>query len=204
MIPELLISKMAYDEHCIENKEHNKTVYKMPNELRYFRFAPKLLVKFQPLIYKLRLIGYSSEVGESIKKIIPKLYYPLYGLSFAYIGADTYYAALDADRHYTKKDISKEQHDKMVNYTIGDKLIFHTFASVLLPAMTITGIVKTSKFILTNMLPKRYAFYGSAIIGLCSIPFIIKPIDDSTEYILDKYIRPMYPVKLEHELIAHE
>ena len=47
--------------------------------------------------------------------------------------------------------------------------------------------------------PKIPGKLGKAIpslIGIASIPFIIHPIDNGTDYNLDKFVRPYYPVNI--------
>lgn len=141
------------------------------------------------LIASQRGLAYASEVGEAGRPVIHKwLVRALYGASFLYVGADTYHKAMDA-------------HNMGVNETelkilVGDTVLFHALASMAVPALTIHSIVKYSELVLRSVPMSarvaRFATIAPTMAGLCSIPFIIEPIDHAVEFAMDHTARTFY------------
>jgi fission process protein 1 len=79
-----------------------------------------------------------------------------------------------------------------------DLTIWHTFASMILPAITIHTIVNTSTKGLklltkSTVLPNKLKILPT-VIGLCSIPLIIHPLDHITDYAMDSSVRKLYKI----------
>lgn len=130
-----------------------------------------------------RPLAYSSEVGESLRHTLPKLVTPLYALSFAYVGADLAY------------DVYKAPQDKRMEVGI-KRGIWHGLASILMPAITINRIVWFGNQVFKSN--PRCQLY-SAVLGLCSIPFVVHPIDHGVDIVCDNYINPQLDRLLHHE-----
>lgn len=147
-------------------------------------------------IVSIRSLAYTSEGAEAMRPIVHKAIVRLgYGLSFGYVGADIGLKLYDI----------KDQPSQIIKYKALDLSAWHLSASLVVPAVTIhtfvSGITKLQKkFIYTaTKLPTRFGKVFPTICGLISIPFIIKPIDYGTDFVMDKYVRPYYPVQIPHE-----
>ena len=64
-------------------------------------------------------------------------------------------------------------------------------ASVMIPGAAINMIVKSSRLVLSRatFLPTIAAGWGPTGIGLASIPFIIHPIDNAVDQLMDNTVR---------------
>ena len=144
---------------------------------------------------RIRPIAYASEVGESFRPITSLfLVRFLYGVSWGYIFLDTGLNIRKlGDKSFEIKSL-----------TFFDTFTWHILASLVLPATTIHAIVGQSKKIITkiNIKNKNILKFGPTFMGLCSIPFIIHPLDHLTDYFMDNTLRKLYsdklPKKLEH------
>jgi len=129
-----------------------------------------------------RLLGYANEVGEAFRKLVPSAVVKAsYGVSFAYVLADTF------------DKTKKAPEGKKAVYAV-DTLIWQTLASIAIPGFTINRICALSYFLLNKskgMSPSARLWTTTAI-GLASIPFIVKPIDHGVDYVMDKTLRKMY------------
>ncbi|CAK9053877.1 Mitochondrial fission process protein 1 (Mitochondrial 18 kDa protein) (MTP18), partial [Durusdinium trenchii] len=132
----------------------------------------------------LRLLGYANEVGEAFRPVLPRFVRPSYAVAFSYVLADTGHkmASVEADRVRAG----------------ADTLVWQTFASVLLPGLLINRVVWVAQGAV-NALPtgklisapvKRWA---PVALGLGTIPFIVKPIDDFVHVAMDKSFRKIFP-----------
>lgn len=136
-----------------------------------------------------RPLAYASELGESARPLVPSwVVRSLYGISWGYVIMDT------VVKTYSVKDQGKE---KMSYYAL-DQVIWHSFASMMLPSITIHTIVKYSGKMINKMVkPNTFVGrYGATILGLSSIPFIIHPFDRLTDYLMDKSYRKCFSNKL--------
>jgi mitochondrial fission process protein 1 len=127
-----------------------------------------------------RLVSYSSEVGEAVRPIAPAWIVKfLWGFSFAYVGADLVHHG------YVRKDLEKDKLWK----NVADRTLWHLSASIIVPAATIHTVVGASKKLLFKTRYGRYAGLLSTSIGLGMIPFIVHPIDNGTDWVMDQTIR---------------
>ena len=136
-----------------------------------------------------RPLAYASELGESVRPLVPKfLVKSLYGISWAYVILDT------IAKTYSVRDQGRE---KMAVYAM-DLAIWHSLASMALPAFTIHSIVKYSGKVIKKCSDpaSKFGKFGPTIIGLCSIPFIIHPLDHVTDFSMNNTLRKFYSHKM--------
>lgn len=137
-----------------------------------------------------RPLAYASEVGESVKSVVPKVVYrSLWGLSIGYVAVDTSVQVynLSEIQGVTNKDITVKTFDTV---------IWHSIASLAVPGLTIHTIVngahKATSMVPAKMFPRAVALCPP-LVGLASIPFIIHPIDRATDWFMDNTFRQVYP-----------
>lgn len=197
-------NKIHTDSKIDIDPELLRTLEKIDEDSRfmtYFRFAPRLMKVLRPL-------AYASEVGESFRNVVaPKLVKLSYGLSIAYVVGDV---GIKVGEIYVDKKIEDEnKRNKMIMWTFGDQFLFHTSASLIAPAVIIHQTVKRTgqgleylknnkKFMdnqkltkLTRLFNHKHFRLVPTVIGLCTIPFIIKPIDNATDWVLYKTLRTL-------------
>jgi fission process protein 1 len=130
----------------------------------------------------LRLMGYANEVGESLRFVYPPLVVPSYALSIGYVLGDT----IDKAR----REPQTGRFSKAM-----DVLIWQMLASVAVPGATINLTVKAARAALgvrKSSLPNSLTpvqRWGPTAIGLGVIPFIVQPIDQAVDHLMDDFIR---------------
>lgn len=158
--------------------------------LAYFRnlgiLAKKGFLLFGHGVSSARPLAYASEFGESLRPIAPKWFVRgMYGLSIGYVISDI----------GIKIHEIKDQGTETILMKAGELTLWHTSASLVLPAVCIHTIVKSSTKLLDivkHMVEKRgmklpkHAKFAPVILGLSSIPFIIHPIDEITDFGMGK------------------
>mgnify|MGYP001609649464 CR=1 FL=1 len=126
-----------------------------------------------------RPLAYASELGESLRKLIPQLVRPLYCISF-------FYVFMDMSLKY-KFYVGKKSVDYKKAY-MKDLFLWHMGASIIFPAIFINRFVHyTSIFFKKTTIPFRK--FLPTLFALSLIPFIIHPLDDLTDYIMDNSYR---------------
>ena len=89
-----------------------------------------------------------------------------------------------------------------------DTLVWQGLASVAIPGFTINRICWASGHLLqkSTKLPSITRKWTVTAIGLASIPFIIKPIDRSVDWLLDSSLRRWYGIGpiLNQEIVHHK
>lgn len=140
------------------------------------------------LLKNYRSISYASEVGESARPIVPKwCVNALYAVSFCYVGVDLI--------HVWRENNHRQDNLGSNLIVVGDRALWHASASIVTPAVTIHTIVKTVKYALEKgKCSSKSAKLGATLMGLTSIPFIIHPIDEGTDWIMDKTCRKFYNI----------
>jgi len=137
------------------------------------------------LVAEQRFLAYTSEVGESFRPLVPKyLVNATYGISICYVGADVWIHA-----HNMHKN-NKPKNEIIVQ--TADRLIWHSFASMILPAVTIHSIVKYSKKLNWFSGMPMVKCWFPTVFALSCIPFIIHPLDHVTDIAMDHTIRKLY------------
>lgn len=93
-----------------------------------------------------------------------------------------------------KPSIDENLKYKEVGIATMDTLIWQGLASVAVPGFTINRICWATRRILLSIkaLPAPIQTWGVVAAGLGSIPFIVKPIDNSTDWFMDATIRKLY------------
>lgn len=174
------------------------------------RYVSSLVRKPQHLMRQLRPTAYASEVGESFRPVVkPWLVNMAYALSIGYVCADTAFHTYNVHSTLKKQSLPNDQIVKQTAINFGDKAVWHTFASMVLPAVTVHSVVKysgktinyglnRSSYMTTKHLASigRYSRIGSVFMGLASIPFIIHPLDHLTDYVMDNTVRKLYGKQL--------
>jgi fission process protein 1 len=159
----------------------------------YVSRISRLLLTINKNLQVLRPLAYASEVGESFRPITSSYIVKfLYAISWGYVFLDT------GIRVHKVNDKSYE----IISLTFFDSLTWHVLASMVLPAFTIHAIVENSKklFKKSNIQNIPLKKYTPTVIGLCSIPFIIHPLDHFTDYLMNNTIRQFYCNKLPKNL----
>ncbi|XP_013090356.2 mitochondrial fission process protein 1-like [Biomphalaria glabrata] len=139
----------------------------------------------------LRYLGYANEVGESFRFMVPvKVVWFSYFVSSGYVIAD----ALDKGYKVWKKPFQREEKrlEKTAIATI-DTLIWQGLASVVIPGFTINRICwATNKLMTRTALPQPVKKWSVVVVGIGSIPFIVKPIDRAVDLLMDSTLRKLY------------
>lgn len=173
-----------------------------PVDLKYIDQADHINEDVRPIAYlrnigtvlrKARLLTYSSEVGESGRPVMHRnIVRGLYSLSFGYVGLDIahFYAKTAKQVGDTQIEVAGIPMAEK-NVLTADRAAWHSMASFAFPTLAIHSIVKHSKktLIRTGM---RYPHIAAPVLGLVSIPFIIHPIDEVTDWIMDNTVRRLY------------
>ncbi|XP_015782754.1 mitochondrial fission process protein 1 [Tetranychus urticae] len=136
-----------------------------------------------------RLMGYANECGESFRALIHVNWVRLsYAVASGYVVADT------VDKCYKQSKLPFENEStkrRKVLKTLVDTMVWQSLASVIIPGFTINRICVVSLIILTrhSHLQRQRAKWATVFIGLGSIPFIVKPIDNLVDYFMDSFFR---------------
>uniref|UniRef100_K3W7W3 Mitochondrial fission process protein 1 n=1 Tax=Globisporangium ultimum (strain ATCC 200006 / CBS 805.95 / DAOM BR144) TaxID=431595 RepID=K3W7W3_GLOUD len=138
-----------------------------------------------------RYLGYSNELGESFRPIVPRLVAPSYAVAFAYVLGDTLDKASKAEARAQTQRLSDGKHRAVVADATVDTLLWQTMASVAIPGFTINRVVAlssaaTERTVKNLPLVRRWA---PTAIGLGVIPLIIHPIDHLVDQIMDSTTR---------------
>ncbi|XP_063171347.1 mitochondrial fission process protein 1 isoform X3 [Candoia aspera] len=140
----------------------------------------------------LRYLGYANEVGESFRALVPvSVVWASYGVATAYVTADA------VDKGKKAAAAAKPLEEGRTTRTavaVVDTFIWQGLASVVIPGFTINRICAGSLYLMGSLtrwpLPVRK--WTTAAVGLMAIPFIIKPIDRSVDFLLDSSLRKLY------------
>ncbi|CAM9622459.1 unnamed protein product [Ascophyllum nodosum] len=136
----------------------------------------------------LRYLGYANEVGEAFRPLVPEaVVIASYGVAISYVTADA-----------ISKGVACAKNSGSTTCALPasfDVLTFQMLASVVFPGFTINRWVAVvdhlvSAYDLEAQVPGVGTWLPTAA-GLAFIPFIVKPLDNLVELMLDKTIRPM-------------
>ncbi|XP_048755669.2 mitochondrial fission process protein 1-like [Ostrea edulis] len=140
----------------------------------------------------IRYLGYSNEVGEAFRAQVPVRWVHLsYVAASGYVVADAVHKGWEASQK-SWEDESKRR--SRVGWAVLDTLIWQGLASVAIPGFTINRICKFSGILLkkSTSWPGPTRKWTTTAVGLLSIPFIIKPIDKSVDYLMENTLRKWY------------
>ncbi|XP_068971767.1 mitochondrial fission process protein 1 [Bombus flavifrons] len=126
----------------------------------------------------IRYLGYANEIGEAFRSIVPNsIVWLSYAVASGYVLADTINNGFKA---YQDNVTPKTAKNTLLSMT--DTLLWQSFASVVVPGLTINRVCAAVQFVQKR---SNNVFLKSkwipTIIGLASIPFIIRPIDNIVE-----------------------
>ncbi|XP_058805272.1 mitochondrial fission process protein 1-like isoform X1 [Phymastichus coffea] len=134
----------------------------------------------------IRYLGYTNEVGEAFRSIVPKsVVWSSYVAACGYVFADTIHKGI----HVYNEDNSSNKIKQLLLST-SDTLLWQGFASVIIPGITINRLCATVRYIQkkSNKAMLRSPWI-STMIGLASIPLIIHPIDLLVENSMNRTYR---------------
>ncbi|VDN02962.1 unnamed protein product [Thelazia callipaeda] len=140
----------------------------------------------------IRLLGYANEVGEAFRAWVPVNVVRLsYVFAMGYVFADT---ADKSRRTYASKYSNNKERYQAVAFRAADTLMWQTLASVVIPGFTINRMCYLTTKVLnwTTRIPVKAQKLTSTVLGLCMIPFIVKPIDTAVEIGMQSSVRKFY------------
>jgi len=147
----------------------------------------------------LRYAGYANEVGEAFRPIVPAWIVPgSYGVAITYVFADTVDKTIKA--FGSSKYISSALTVCAILEGL-DAFLWQITASVALPGYTIHQVVEIVVAVLTaagfDLDHGGVVATVPTAFGLLTIPFIVKPLDELAEQIMDFTLRKLWAPYLE-------
>ncbi|KAH8396107.1 hypothetical protein KR222_003469, partial [Zaprionus bogoriensis] len=125
--------------------------------------------------------GYSNEVGEAFRALVPKsLVSASYGLAIGYVCMDTFDKSL--------RERMAGSSNRVVAVRAGDVFSWQMLASVIIPGIVINRITAGSRALLRKA-PSLVGKTLPTMIGLMSIPLIVHPIDNLVDRFMDATYR---------------
>lgn len=139
----------------------------------------------------LRYAGYANEVGEAFAPLVPAVVVPAsYGVAITYVVADT------VDKTRKAYSGNKYAPASVTNCAVIegiDALIWQLAASVALPGYTIHQIVAVTVTILDSIGLNEGPWSAvPTALGLLTIPFVVKPLDELAEVGMDVTLRKLW------------
>ncbi|KAJ0406825.1 hypothetical protein P43SY_008847 [Pythium insidiosum] len=138
-----------------------------------------------------RYLGYSNELGESFRPIVPQLVVPSYLVAFGYVLGDTYDKASKAHTAATSQGASEQKRTALAANAAVDTLLWQSLASVAIPGFTINRLVALSSAVAEKTLKQSPVLrrWAPTALGLGVIPLIIHPIDTLVDNVMDRTTR---------------
>lgn len=131
----------------------------------------------------IRYMGYSNEVGEAFRPLVPKaIVAASYGMAIGYGCTDTFDKSLRESRSGSS--------NREVAIAAADVFSWQMLASVIIPGLVINRITAGSKMLLRRS-PTILLKTLPTVIGLASIPLIVHPIDSLVDRFMDATFRKM-------------
>ncbi|VIO88341.1 Uncharacterized protein BM_BM5767 [Brugia malayi] len=143
-----------------------------------------------------RFLGYANEVGEAFRAWVPTNAVRIsYVVAMGYVFSDT---ADKSRKTYQLNYLNCKERYRAVAFRAVDTLIWQSLASVVIPGFMINRVCYLSIKLLTRSTkwPLKVQKLTSTVIGLCTIPFIVKPIDTAVEIGMQSSIRKFYSVEV--------
>ena len=122
----------------------------------------------------LRYLGYANEVGESFTAFLPS-----WGVPASYAVAATYVMMDTIDK--TKKEYDETEDTWEASKVAIDTCTWQMLASVFWPGSFIRLVVAAASF--------QHFDYIPTMVGLLTIPLIVKPIDETVDVIMEKSVK---------------
>ncbi|KAL8575871.1 hypothetical protein ACOMHN_014876 [Nucella lapillus] len=141
----------------------------------------------------IRYLGYANEVGEAFRALVKVRWVWLsYGVASSYVLADAVHKGWKEYQDTQPSSSSEKSGSTVIAFT--DTLIWQGLASVVIPGFTINRICHVTGLALrkATSLPSPVRKWGTTAVGLGCIPFIVRPIDRSVDFFMDKSVRTWY------------
>ena len=161
---------------------------------RYVVYARRAV---QALLVKGRLVAYTSDIGESIRPVVPPWLVRLcYGITWGYVAVDVTYN--------TAEEYLRGSPPEIVARTAIHAATFQTIASVLVPSLIIHQVVHLAQRATKSMPPGPVARWAPSLVGLALIP-LLPYVDEPVEHLIDKGFELAWPApKREDDDTEHE
>jgi len=141
----------------------------------------------QAFLTKGRLVAYTSDVGESVRPVVPSYLVRLcYGLTWGYVGVDVAYNTFEEQQKGSPPEI--------IARTAIHATTFQVIASVGVPAFLIHQAVHLAQVALKNMPPGPVLRWGPSLFGLALIP-LLPYVDEPIEHVIDMGFEKAWPVE---------
>jgi len=128
-----------------------------------------------------RLLGYANELGESFKPLASRAaYLSSYGVAGAYVLSDSAWRG-------TRPPAGRSGVVESV-----DTLLWQGLASVAIPGFVINRVVWAVGYASVGRAPTSVRTWLPTVAGIACIPFIVKPIDHGVDFVMDRFVRPIY------------
>lgn len=145
------------------------------DDLRYLGYTGRL-GRIAAAVKNVRLIAYTSDVGESLRPVVPRwVVNSAYGVSFAYVGCDVYF--------HTEAEMTKGSSREVVARTAIETFTFQMIASIFVPSLLIHGAVHRVEHMAKNWTSK-YKGWAPPLAGLALIPLLPVTIDEPLEFLV--------------------
>lgn len=155
-------------------------VAKLPLSPRIYRRVLKTRRRFDPYRESsVRFMGYANEVGEALEDYLPDWGVPTsYCVAAVYIMSDT----LDKGQKAFDAAPRSERFEETVRVS-SETLLWQLLASIFWPG----GVIKLTISILDIVIPNDNE-YLPTFIAITLIPFIVRPIDELVDRIMEESI----------------
>uniref|UniRef100_A0A7S4F6Q6 Mitochondrial fission process protein 1 n=1 Tax=Chrysotila carterae TaxID=13221 RepID=A0A7S4F6Q6_CHRCT len=171
------LSRMTGD---IEDEKHSLE----EGPMRYAVYARRAI---QTVLVKGRLVAYTSDVGESVRPVVPKwMVRACYGITWLYVAVDVGYN--------TTEEYLRGSPQLVVLRTAIHAATFQSIASVALPAFLIHQVVHLVQGALKSMPQTKVVRWLPSVIGLSCIP-LMPYIDHPVEGVIDAAFDAAWPVE---------
>ncbi|CAM9389045.1 unnamed protein product, partial [Phaeothamnion confervicola] len=144
-----------------------------------------------------RYLGYANECGEAFRPLIPGYFVALsYAVAIAYVSSDAIYKGYQCARD-SKGNFKGASSTVCAIPACFDVLLFQMLASVIFPGFTINRWVTFVGYMeqTLHLQDSVSQPYLPTAAGLALIPFIVAPLDNLVERVLDLTIRPLLAEK---------
>jgi len=141
----------------------------------------------QAFLTKGRLVAYTSDVGESVRPVVPPAVVRLcYGLTWGYVGVDVAY--------HTFEEQQKGSPPAIVARTAAHATTFQVIASVAVPAFIIHQAVHLAQVALKSAPASPIVRWAPSLFGLALIP-LLPYVDEPVEKLIDMGFEMAWPVE---------
>lgn len=139
--------------------------FESPQENPYFRYGAYARRAVQAFLVKGRLVAYTSDVGESVRPVVPpSVVRACYGLTWAYVAADVGYNTSEA--------ILAKKPSETILRTAVHATTFQVIASVAVPSFIIHQAVHAAQHAVHKLPKTPLTRWLPSVVGLCMIPFM--------------------------------